>query len=81
VILLINLRDTRDAGLDYQVKSPDEIREEFDLAVDCSGFAPAMERAMSLLGHGGRLCVFGITGPNAKLTVEPFQVTVGLTRV
>ncbi|EZA51348.1 hypothetical protein DMN91_002032 [Ooceraea biroi] len=61
-------------GLDYQVKSPDEVKEEFDLAVDCSGSAPAMERAVSLLNHGGRLCVFGVANPNAKLTIEPFQV-------
>lgn len=42
--------------------------------MDCSGSAPAMELAMSLLGHGGRLCVFGVANPKAKLSIEPFQV-------
>lgn len=61
-------------GLDYKVKYPTELKEEFDLAVDCSGNAPAMELAMSLLGHGGRLCVFGVANPKAKLSIEPFQI-------
>lgn len=50
------------------------MKEEFGLAVDCSGSAPAMEAAMSLLGHGGRLCLFGVANPGAKLAIEPFQV-------
>jgi D-arabinitol dehydrogenase (NADP+) len=61
-------------GLDYKVKNPTELKEEFDLAVDCSGSAPAMELAMNLLGYGGRLCVFGVANPKAKLSIEPFQV-------
>lgn len=63
-------------GLDYQVKNPNEIKEEFDIAVDCSGSAPAMEAAISLLDHGGRLCVFGVANPKAKLSIEPFQVNL-----
>lgn len=62
-------------GLDYQVENPTEIKEEFDIAVDCSGSAPAMEAAISLLGHGGRLCIFGVANPKAKLAIEPFQVS------
>ncbi|XP_071573995.1 sorbitol dehydrogenase [Temnothorax nylanderi] len=61
-------------GLDYKVKSPTELKEDFDLAVDCSGSAPAMELAMSLLNPGGRLCVFGVANPKAKLSIEPFQI-------
>ncbi|KAL0116656.1 hypothetical protein PUN28_009943 [Cardiocondyla obscurior] len=61
-------------GLGYKVKSPTELKEEFDLAIDCSGSAPAMEMAMSLLGCGGRLCIFGVANPSAKLTIEPFQI-------
>jgi len=56
------------------------LKEEFDLAVDCSGSAPAMELAMSLLGRGGRLCVFGVANPNAKLSIEPFQVNILLSQ-
>ncbi|KMQ87065.1 sorbitol dehydrogenase [Lasius niger] len=61
-------------GLDYQVENPTEIKEEFDIAVDCSGSAPAMEAAISLLGHGGRLCIFGVANPKTKLAIEPFQI-------
>ncbi|XP_072757798.1 sorbitol dehydrogenase [Anoplolepis gracilipes] len=61
-------------GLDYQVKNPNDLKEEFDIAVDCSGSAPAMEAAISLLGRGGRLCVFGVANPKAKMSIEPFQI-------
>ncbi|XP_025073226.1 LOW QUALITY PROTEIN: D-arabinitol dehydrogenase 1-like [Pogonomyrmex barbatus] len=61
-------------GLDYKIKNPTELKEEYDLAVDCSGYAPAMESAVSLLGQGGRLCVFGVANSKAKISIEPFQV-------
>nr|XP_012221103.1 PREDICTED: D-arabinitol dehydrogenase 1-like [Linepithema humile] len=61
-------------GLNYQVKSPTEVKGEFDLAVDCSGCVPAMEAAVPLLGRGGRLCVFGVASPKAKLAIEPFEI-------
>lgn len=54
--------------------SPNELKEGFDLVVDCSGSGPAMEAAVPLLSRGGRLCVFGVASPKAKLTIEPFQV-------
>lgn len=69
-------RDIRTrVGLDYLIKSPGEIQEKYDIAVDCSGSAPAMEVAVSSLNHGGRLCIFGVSNPKAKLTIEPFQVS------
>ncbi|XP_015595006.1 D-arabinitol dehydrogenase 1 isoform X2 [Cephus cinctus] len=61
--------------LDYEVKAPAELKgREYDLAIDCSGSGPAMESAVPLLGRGGRLCVFGVASPQAKLTLEPFQI-------
>ncbi|XP_053970354.1 sorbitol dehydrogenase-like [Hylaeus volcanicus] len=60
--------------LDYQISSPDKLKEGFDLVIDCSGSGPAMEAAVPLLTQGGRLCVFGVASPKAKLTIEPFQV-------
>ncbi|XP_066593309.1 uncharacterized protein [Prorops nasuta] len=65
----------KDLELDYDVKHPSELKNnKFDLAVDCSGSGPAMETAVPLLDRGGRLCVFGVASPTAKLTVEPFQI-------
>lgn len=61
-------------GLNYQVKSPTEVKGEFDIAVDCSGYAPAIEAAIPLLGSGGRLCIFGVASPQAKVAFEPFQI-------
>ncbi|KOC67685.1 Sorbitol dehydrogenase [Habropoda laboriosa] len=60
--------------LDYEIKAPDQLKEGFDVAIDCSGSGPAMEAAIPLLGRGGRLCVFGIANPKAKFCIEPFQI-------
>lgn len=61
--------------LGYEVKSPEELKGgEYEIAVDCSGFGPAMESAIPLLSRGGRLCVFGVANPKTKVTFEPYQV-------
>ncbi|KAG7214084.1 hypothetical protein KM043_001444 [Ampulex compressa] len=61
-------------GLDYEALAPGQLKEGFDLAIDCSGSGPAMESALSLLRRGARFCVFGVANPNAKMTLEPFQI-------
>ncbi|KAJ6635069.1 D-arabinitol dehydrogenase 1 [Pseudolycoriella hygida] len=60
--------------LDYNVKHPTEVTENFDLVVDCSGSGPAMESAAKLLKHGGCLCIFGVANPNATMTLRPFEI-------
>lgn len=60
--------------LGYNVKSPDQLKPGYDLIVDCSGSGPAMQAAVPLLKSGGRLCVFGVASPQAKLTIEPYQI-------
>ena len=62
------------SDLGYDVQSPQDLKEGYDLAVDCSGSAPAMESAIKLLTRGGRLCVFGVSNPNAKISFDPYQV-------
>jgi 2-desacetyl-2-hydroxyethyl bacteriochlorophyllide A dehydrogenase len=59
--------------LDYDVKTPNQVKDNFDLAVDCSGSGPAMQSAVSLLRHGGRMCIFGAANPNATFTLHPFD--------
>lgn len=67
--------------MDYEANSPTEIKgKNFDLVVDCSGSGAAMESAVPLLNHGGRLCVFGAAHPSATLTLNPFQVDNKLRR-
>ncbi|XP_012263700.2 D-altritol 5-dehydrogenase-like [Athalia rosae] len=65
----------RNLDLDYQAVTPADLNgREFDLAIDCSGSAAAMEAAFPLLGNGGRLCVFGVASPQAELRIKPFEI-------
>lgn len=60
--------------LDYAVNAPAEVKDNFDLVVDCSGSGPAMQAAVPLLKKGGRLCIFGVANPAATFVVHPFEV-------
>lgn len=46
----------------------------FDLIIDCSGFGPAIEHALTLLNRGGKLCIFGVAPPQTRISVSPFEV-------
>ncbi|XP_076378483.1 D-altritol 5-dehydrogenase isoform X2 [Megalopta genalis] len=61
--------------LDFETKTPDQLKEGYDLIVDCSGSGPAMQASLPLLRSGGRLCVFGVASPQTKFTIEPYQTT------
>ncbi|XP_015518395.1 uncharacterized protein [Neodiprion pinetum] len=62
-------------NLGYQALTPAELKgREFDLAIDCSGSSSAMEEALTLLGRGGRLCIFGVANPSAEVKINPFEV-------
>ncbi|KAJ9582181.1 hypothetical protein L9F63_003468, partial [Diploptera punctata] len=69
-----------DTGFD--IVTPDELiayrtQDEqwgVDLVIDCSGSAPAMEKALKLLNPGGKLCIFGVSSPRAAMKVLPYQV-------
>ncbi|XP_057670169.1 D-altritol 5-dehydrogenase-like [Diorhabda carinulata] len=62
--------------------TPDELKRNqeadpnylFDLVIDCSGYAPAIEHAVSLLAKGGKLCIFGVASPHADIKIKPFDV-------
>ncbi|CAL7951748.1 unnamed protein product [Xylocopa violacea] len=60
--------------LDYETTGPQQLKGSYDVIIDCSGSAPAVEGALPLLGPGGRLCVFGVANPLAKFSIEPFQI-------
>ncbi|KAJ8668174.1 hypothetical protein QAD02_009837 [Eretmocerus hayati] len=65
----------KDLDLDYTVSAPADLKgKEFDLAVDCSGFGPAMEAAIPLLKRGGRFCFFGVASPQTKISIQPYEV-------
>ncbi|XP_046423852.1 D-arabinitol dehydrogenase 1-like [Neodiprion virginianus] len=61
--------------LGFKTVAPEDLKgSEFDLAIDCSGSGPAMQEALTLLGRGGRLCVFGVANPNTEVKFKPFEV-------
>ncbi|XP_057318671.1 uncharacterized protein LOC130663451 [Microplitis mediator] len=62
-------------NLGYHVNDLEGLKNEnFDLAIDCSGSAAAMEAAVPLLRRGGCLCVFGVANPDATMSINPFKV-------
>jgi 2-desacetyl-2-hydroxyethyl bacteriochlorophyllide A dehydrogenase len=48
--------------------------ERFEVAVDATGAAPAIDAAAALLDRGGRLLVFGVSAADALIKVSPFRV-------
>ncbi|XP_063242366.1 D-altritol 5-dehydrogenase-like [Bacillus rossius redtenbacheri] len=61
-----------------EIVSPGELRQKgrdpgwgVDFVIDCSGHAPAIEKAVSLLSCGGTLCIFGVAPPDARISVSP----------
>lgn len=59
----------------FDIITPDELKDRrvkdptwgVDLVIDCSGYAPAIEEALVLINPGGKMCMFGITSPEARI--------------
>lgn len=59
----------------FDIITPDELKDRkvkdpswgVDVVIDSSGYAPAIEEALVLLNPGGKMCVFGITSPEARI--------------
>ncbi|XP_034234502.1 D-altritol 5-dehydrogenase-like [Thrips palmi] len=68
--------------LGVQVVHPDELMaarsRDFswgvDVCIDCSGAAPALEAAVTLLRPGGKLLVFGVAAPQARMSISPYEI-------
>ncbi|XP_063926519.1 D-altritol 5-dehydrogenase-like [Zophobas morio] len=66
----------------YKLITPNQLKEKqaadpnylFDVIIDCSGFPPAIEHAISLLNSGGKLCIFGVAPPHGRISVAPFDI-------
>ncbi|KDR20240.1 D-arabinitol dehydrogenase 1-like [Zootermopsis nevadensis] len=64
----------------FDIITPDELKSlhtkdpnwGVDLVIECSGYAPAMEEALTLIKPGGKMCIFGITSPQARMSISPF---------
>lgn len=59
----------------FDIITPDELKDRkvkdpswgVDLVIDCSGYAPAIEQALVLINPGGKMCIFGVTSPEARI--------------
>ncbi|XP_059489363.1 D-altritol 5-dehydrogenase-like isoform X2 [Neocloeon triangulifer] len=63
--------------LGYTLTSPTDLaatNPEFDLVVDCSGFAPAMQQAFQWIKMGGKMMIFGVANPTAVMEVSPYDI-------
>ncbi|KAJ1520551.1 hypothetical protein ONE63_003668 [Megalurothrips usitatus] len=68
--------------LGVQVCHPEELlaarSQDFswgvDVCVDCSGAAPALEAAINFLRPGGKLLVFGVAAPQARMSISPYEI-------
>lgn len=45
-----------------------------DVALEASGAMAALQQALDLVGAGGRLVVFGVSSPEARLAISPHRV-------
>uniref|UniRef100_A0A0A9ZGG8 L-threonine 3-dehydrogenase n=2 Tax=Lygus hesperus TaxID=30085 RepID=A0A0A9ZGG8_LYGHE len=65
----------------YTVISPDELTQRVknenyaaDVAVDCSGNPRAIEQALSTLTYQGKLQIFGVAPPQARVSISPYEI-------
>lgn len=62
-------------GADATVTSVAELDgERFDVAVDVTGVAPAIEEGFDALRRGGRFLVFGVAPADARIALSPFRI-------
>jgi len=71
---------TQNLETGFDIITPDELKDRkvkdpswgVDLVIDCSGYAPAIEQALVLINPGGKMCIFGVTSPEARISISPF---------
>jgi 2-desacetyl-2-hydroxyethyl bacteriochlorophyllide A dehydrogenase len=48
--------------------------ERFDVVVDCTGVAAAIEDGFNALDRGGRMLIFGVAAAEARAALSPFRI-------
>ncbi|CAH1163065.1 unnamed protein product [Phaedon cochleariae] len=79
---LSRLQHLKKLNTGFQLITPEELKKNqqkdsnylFDLIIDCSGYPPAIEHAVSLLQRGGKLCCFGVAPPHGEIKIKPFDI-------
>lgn len=56
---------------EHSKKNPDW---QIDVCIDCSGNASAMQEAVKYLRPGGKLCIFGVSSPDDRISISPFDL-------
>lgn len=55
-------------------KVMEELGENLDCVIECVGRAETMSQAVALAGKGATVMFFGLTPPDAEISVKPYQV-------
>lgn len=54
--------------------TPEKILDHFDIVIDCSGNAKAVQSAIRLLNDHGTLLLFGVCPQDSKIEIDPFFI-------
>ncbi|MDI5965031.1 zinc-dependent alcohol dehydrogenase family protein [Streptomyces sp. SL13] len=70
------LSTARTLGCDITAASPDEIERPYgwDLVVDATGNAAAIQDGLGRVGKGGTFLQFGVADYAARATIEPYKI-------
>jgi len=61
-------------GLPTSPESLAGVQKVFDLVVDCTGNAQAVQNTIPMLRNGGQLVIFGVCKHDATISISPFEV-------
>jgi 2-desacetyl-2-hydroxyethyl bacteriochlorophyllide A dehydrogenase len=72
----VRLAGARAAGADHVALSAEELDrpEGWEIVIDATGWAPAMEDGLRHVRRGGTLLVFGVADKDAMASFSPFRV-------
>ncbi|XP_018333987.1 D-arabinitol dehydrogenase 1-like isoform X2 [Agrilus planipennis] len=71
-----NLLNNLDTGFECVTPAKLKLKNNlFDVIIDTTGYAPAVEEAIYLLDFGGKVCLFGCANPEAKISIPAFDIT------
>lgn len=61
-------------GLPTSPETLADVRKVYDLIIDCTGNAQAVQNTLPMLRNGGQLVIFGVCKHDATISVSPFEV-------
>ncbi|KAJ8916642.1 hypothetical protein NQ315_000287 [Exocentrus adspersus] len=75
----VRLELLRQLDTGFDLVTPAELYQRldapfYDVVVDCSGNAAAVEASVNLVQKGGKLCCFGVAPTGAEIRLKPFDL-------